>query len=68
MVTTYKTREEKELAVIRALKTGLDDNAKMLFLCKKEQSFHDINEVSANFIFSAIENPNWVVKKFKRGD
>ena len=66
MVATYRTREEKELAVIRALMAGPNSSVKTLLICKKEQVFYDIDDVEAGFIFFAIENPDYVVKFFKK--
>lgn len=68
MVRTYKTREEKELAVIQALLAPPEKRFKTLFVCRKEQTFYDINDIEAGFIFLAIENPDYVVKIFKKGN
>ena len=63
MVTTYRTREEKTLAVIQALAPGHNANVKTFLVCEKEKSCYDIDDMDAEFIFLAIENNMYVVKK-----
>ena len=63
MVTTYRTREEKELAVIQALMAGPRSKVKTMLVCPREQVAHNINDVEAGFIFMAIESDRYVVKQ-----
>lgn len=64
MTKTYAIREEKELAVAKALKNG----TKALLICRNEHTFCDINCASDDLIIHAIESPEYIVMVFIKED